>query len=42
MQRHNDTKGKNIENTTESGFGEMIYMEPNGNQMISSPVTEGR
>ena len=42
MQRHNENKGKNVENTTESGYGEMIYMEPNGNQMISSPVTEGR
>ena len=36
-----DSKGKNLENTTESGYGEMIYMEPSNNQMMS-PVTEGR
>ena len=36
-----DSKGKNMENTTESGYGEMIYMEPSNNQMMS-PVTEGR
>ena len=35
------SKGKNLENTTESGYGEMIYMEPSNNQMMS-PVTEGR
>ncbi len=36
-----DSRGKNLENTTESGYGEMIYMEPSNNQMMS-PVTEGR
>jgi hypothetical protein len=36
-----DSRPKNLENTTESGYGEMIYMEPSGNQMMS-PVTEGR
>ena len=36
-----DSKPKNLENTTESGYGEMIYMEPSNNQMMS-PVTEGR
>lgn len=40
MQKHNEKK--NVENTTESGYREMLYMEPSGNQMISSPVTEGR
>ena len=34
-------KSKGQENTTESGYGEMIYMEPTNNQMMS-PVTEGR
>ena len=32
---------KNTENTTESGYGEMIYMEPGINQMMS-PITSGR
>ena len=36
-----DSKPKNMENTSESGYGEMIYMEPSNNQMMS-PVTEGR
>ena len=34
-------KSKGQENTTESGYGEMIYMEPTNNQMMS-PITEGR
>ena len=33
--------GKAQENTTESGYGEMIYMEPGINQMMS-PITAGR
>ena len=47
MQYHNsrveksESKPKNMENTSESGYGEMIYMEPSNNQMMS-PVTEGR
>ena len=32
---------KNTENTSESGYGEMIYMEPGVNQMMS-PITSGR
>ena len=33
--------GKAQENTTESGYGEMIYMEPGINHMMS-PITAGR
>ena len=36
-----DSKPKNMENTSESGYGEMIYMEPGINQMMS-PITSGR
>ena len=40
--RTTEIKTKNVEGTTESGFAEMIYMEPNPNPLMSSPVTEGR
>ena len=38
----NDNKTKTHENTTESGYGEMIYMEPGPNAVMSPVITEGR
>ena len=42
QKMYSEIRNRGVENTTESGYAEMIYMEPNQNQMISSPVTEGR
>ena len=38
----NDAKTKTHDNTTESGYGEMIYMEPGPNAVMSPVITEGR
>ena len=38
----NDVRTKTHENTTESGYGEMIYMEPGPNAVMSPVITEGR
>ena len=40
-KENSDNHMKGQENTTESGYGEMIYMEPGINHMMS-PITAGR